>query len=78
MDEPTNHLDLGSIEALERMLAGLPGALLLVSHDAALVRATIGICLGIRCTPSSAWDGSSWHKNSPIVLTGSMFVPCDP
>jgi ATPase subunit of ABC transporter with duplicated ATPase domains len=33
MDEPTNHLDLHSIEALESMLEGFPGALLLVSHD---------------------------------------------
>ena len=40
MDEPTNHLDLGSTEALERMLADFPGALLLVSHDAALLDAT--------------------------------------
>lgn len=40
MDEPTNHLDIGSIRALEGMLAGYPGALLLVSHDAALVEAS--------------------------------------
>ena len=37
MDEPTNHLDLGSVEALERMLSGYPGAIVLVSHDARLV-----------------------------------------
>lgn len=43
MDEPTNHLDLGSTEALERMLAHYPGALLLVSHDAALVAAATSI-----------------------------------
>ena len=44
MDEPTNHLDLGSIEALERVLASYAGALLLVSHDAALVSAATDIC----------------------------------
>ena len=43
MDEPTNHLDLGSTEALERVLAAYPGALLLVSHDAALVEAATSI-----------------------------------
>ncbi len=36
LDEPTNHFDLPSIERLERLLAGFPGALLLVTHDAVL------------------------------------------
>lgn len=43
MDEPTNHLDLGSTEALERVLAAFPGALMLVSHDRALLGATTSI-----------------------------------
>lgn len=47
MDEPTNHLDLGSTEALERVLSSYPGALLLVSHDAALVRAATSITWSI-------------------------------
>ncbi|HLY05331.1 MAG TPA: ATP-binding cassette domain-containing protein [Rhizomicrobium sp.] len=33
LDEPTNHLDLPAIEWLEEELSGLPGALVLVSHD---------------------------------------------
>ena len=48
MDEPTNHLDLGSTEALERMLAAYPGALILVSHDAAFLQAATSIIWEIR------------------------------
>ncbi len=39
LDEPTNHLDLESREALEDALLSFPGALLLVSHDRALLEA---------------------------------------
>lgn len=43
MDEPTNHLDLHSVEALEQALAQFGGALLLVSHDHAFLRACTNI-----------------------------------
>ena len=33
MDEPTSHLDLPALEALEKVLAGYPGTLVVVSHD---------------------------------------------
>ncbi|MBP7065437.1 ATP-binding cassette domain-containing protein [Ferrovibrio sp.] len=33
LDEPTNHLDLPAIEWLERELAGMASALVLISHD---------------------------------------------
>lgn len=39
LDEPTNHLDIGSIEAFQDLLLQFPGAILLVSHDAALLDA---------------------------------------
>ena len=39
LDEPTNHLDLESREALEDALRSFAGAILLVSHDRALLDA---------------------------------------
>ena len=39
LDEPTNHLDLPTIEWLENMLKARKGALILISHDRAFLRA---------------------------------------
>ena len=40
LDEPTNDLDLPSVERLEAALAAYEGAIVLVTHDDALARAT--------------------------------------
>lgn len=40
LDEPSNHLDLPSVERLQAALVAWPGALVLISHDPALVAAT--------------------------------------
>jgi len=37
LDEPTNHLDIESIQWLEEFLINYPGAVILVSHDRALL-----------------------------------------
>jgi ATPase subunit of ABC transporter with duplicated ATPase domains len=42
LDEPTNHLDIESIEILEQALRDFDGALLVVSHDPAFLKA-IGV-----------------------------------
>ena len=41
LDEPTNHLDNDAKQWLMRFLAGYPGALVVVSHDLALLDASI-------------------------------------
>ncbi|WEV40490.1 ribosomal protection-like ABC-F family protein [Lactobacillus sp. ESL0681] len=38
LDEPTNYLDLASIQALEQFMQQFSGAVLLISHDQALVQ----------------------------------------
>ena len=59
LDEPTNHLDLESREALEDALLAFEGAVLLVSHDRALLDAvgsrTIAIEGGVLRSYEGGW-----------------------
>jgi ATP-binding cassette subfamily F protein 3 len=59
LDEPTNHLDLESREALEDALTAFGGAVILISHDRALLEAvgsrTIAISDGELRSYNSGW-----------------------
>ncbi len=57
LDEPTNHLDLESREALEAALEAFPGALLLVSHDRALLDAVAERTIAIEEQTLRSYDG---------------------
>ena len=57
LDEPTNHLDLESREALEAALEAFPGAVLLVSHDRALLDAVAERTVAIEGRTLRSYDG---------------------
>jgi ATP-binding cassette subfamily F protein 3 len=57
LDEPTNHLDLETREALTLALAQFEGALILVSHDRALLRATTDRFLLVDGGTCTEYDG---------------------
>ncbi len=60
LDEPTNHLDVESREALEDALLSFEGALLLVSHDRALLEAvgtrTVAVLDGTLRSYDGGWQ----------------------
>ncbi|MBX5470491.1 MAG: ABC-F family ATP-binding cassette domain-containing protein [Thermoleophilaceae bacterium] len=57
LDEPTNHLDIESREALEDALRAFDGALLLVSHDRALLDAVGARTIAIEDGKLRSYEG---------------------
>jgi ATP-binding cassette subfamily F protein 3 len=60
LDEPTNHLDVESIEWLERELASLDAAVILVAHDRWFLEAVTNATLELEAGRSIFFAGP-WH-----------------
>jgi ATP-binding cassette subfamily F protein 3 len=60
LDEPTNHLDVTSIEWLERELASLDAAVMLVAHDRWFLEAVTNATLELEAGRSTYFAGP-WH-----------------
>jgi ATP-binding cassette subfamily F protein 3 len=75
VDEPTNHLDIESREALEDALRSFPGAILLVSHDRALLDAvgtrTIAVEDGSLHSYVGGWPEYVRIRDERRALSGS-------
>ncbi|MFO1195826.1 MAG: ATP-binding cassette domain-containing protein [Burkholderiaceae bacterium] len=71
LDEPTNHLDAATRDALTDALADYDGALVLVSHDRYLLRASVDRFLLVHDGRADAFDGdlddylAFLQKNAP-------------
>jgi ATP-binding cassette subfamily F protein 3 len=57
LDEPTNHLDLEAALWLETWLAKFPGAVLLISHDKALLDRAVDSIAHLENTKLTLWQG---------------------
>jgi ATP-binding cassette, subfamily F, member 3 len=60
LDEPTNHLDVDSIEWLERELAGLDAAVVVVAHDRWFLEAVTNATLELELGRATYFLGP-WH-----------------
>lgn len=57
LDEPTNDLDLDTLRSLEDFLEHWPGALIVISHDRALLNRTVDDVLVIDDRQARRWPG---------------------
>ena len=60
LDEPTNHLDVASLEWLERELASLDAACMIVAHDRWFLEAVTNATLELEAGRATYFPGP-WH-----------------
>jgi ATP-binding cassette subfamily F protein 3 len=82
LDEPTNHLDIESREALEDALIAYEGAIVLVSHDRALLEAVGSRTLvaedGKLQSHPSGWAEYQRRRDEQVAATTDAVKPSSP
>lgn len=73
MDEPTNHLDIEMREALTMALQNFPGAIVVVSHDRHLLKATVDEYWLVEDGKIANFDGDlhDYHKHVQAKQAGA-------
>jgi ATP-binding cassette subfamily F protein 3 len=68
LDEPTNHLDIGTQRWVEQYLVNYPGAILLISHDRALLDTLCTRTLAFHHGRCEEYSGNySYYENESVL-----------
>jgi ATP-binding cassette subfamily F protein uup len=65
LDEPTNDLDIDTLTALEDLLDGWPGTLIVVSHDRYFLERVTTVTASLMGTARSRRSRAGWTSTSP-------------